>query len=188
MEEGQAPNLLRYFGWLNHNQPTVKKSKADYYSDKINKQAHRPKVLFKTITFILNFAIHTIDSFPEACENFLIYLIQKIDSVRANILSSTLDPAQSQPPISRHLQHFEPVSSSEPSQVVSRINPTHCPSGVIPSQLFRDIFSVICPFILAIVNSALATGGVPSTFKQASVQPLLKKTSLTLLQTHLKIA
>ena len=71
---------------LNHYQPTVKKSKADYYSDIINKQAHRPKVLFKTITLILNFAVHTIDSFPEACENFLIYLITKIDSVRANIL------------------------------------------------------------------------------------------------------
>ena len=112
------------------------------------------------------------------CENFLIYFIQKIDSIRANILSSSLDPADPQPPTSSHLQHFAPVSSSEISQVVSWMKPTHCPSDVIPSQLFRDIFAIICPFILAIVNSSLATGVVPSTFKNATLQPLLKKSSL----------
>ena len=112
------------------------------------------------------------------CENFLIYFIQKIDSIRANILSSSLDPADPQPPTSSHLQHFAPVSSSEISQVVSWMKPTHCPSDVIPSQLFRDIFAIICPFILAIVNSSLATGVVPSTFKYATVQPLLRKSSL----------
>jgi hypothetical protein len=112
------------------------------------------------------------------CENFLIYFIQKIDSIRANILSSSLDPADPQPPTSSHLQHFAPVSSSEISQVVSWMKPTHCPSDVIPSQLFRDIFAIICPFILAIVNSSIATGVVPSTFKNATLQPLLKKSSL----------
>ena len=93
-------------------------------------------MLFKTINLILNPAAHTIEIATEACEMFLIYF-QKIDSIRANILSSSLDPVDPQPPTSSHLQHFAPLSSSELSQVVSRMKPTHCPSDVIPSQLFR---------------------------------------------------
>ena len=51
---------------LNRYQLAVKTSKTDYYAEIINKQAHIPKVLFKTINLILKPASHTIESSTEA--------------------------------------------------------------------------------------------------------------------------
>ena len=160
-------------------QNTVKAAKADFYAKLINKNAHRPKVLFNTINSIIN-PPSTISSLPattETCEMFLNFFIDKIDIIKSHISPSTSDPALCQSVINR-LQQFQPVSSSQLSDVVSHMKPSSCHSDILPSHLFKEVFAAICPFVLSTINSSLANGVVPSGFKHAIVQPLLKKPSL----------
>ena len=58
------------------------------------------------------------------------------------------------------------------------MKPSGCPTDVVPSLLFKEIFETIGPNIQMILNSSLASGVVPATFKHAVVQPLIKKSKL----------
>ena len=50
--------------------------------------------------------------------------------------------------------------------------------SLVPTSLLKDVFNTACPNILSIVNSSLATGTIPTCFKHAVVQTLLKKPNL----------
>ena len=157
-------------------QLSVKEAKADYFAQLINTQAHRPRVLFKTIHSFLNPAVNPADT-SITCEEFLKFFIEKIDNIRLNISPVNPLPPQTLEPISP-FQRFSLVSSSQLSDVVSLLKPSFCPSDIMPSRLFKEVFSILCPIILAIINCSLSNGTVPSSFKHAIVQPLLKKPSL----------
>ncbi len=60
------------------------------------------------------------------------------------------------------------------------MNITYSPLDIILPRLLKEIFPTICPLILAIINSSLTNGVVPSSFKHAIGQPLLKKPDLDL--------
>lgn len=50
--------------------------------------------------------------------------------------------------------------------------------NIIPTSLFKDVFSFLGPFLFSVVNRSLSSGCVPDYFKHAIVQSLLKKPSL----------
>ncbi len=54
-----------------------------------------------------------------------------------------------------------------------------CPLDTIPTKLLKEAFSTVSPVILHIFNKSLASGSSPDSFKQAIVNPLLKKLSWT---------
>ena len=58
------------------------------------------------------------------------------------------------------------------------MKPSACPTDAIPPHLFKDVWDTVGPTIQSILNCSLATGIVPTYFKQAVVQPLLKKANL----------
>lgn len=51
-------------------------------------------------------------------------------------------------------------------------------SDCLAPSLLKNTFNTVGPFILRLINMSLATGCVPSCFKQAIAQPLLKKHNL----------
>uniref|UniRef100_A0A3Q3EI49 Alpha-1-antitrypsin homolog n=1 Tax=Labrus bergylta TaxID=56723 RepID=A0A3Q3EI49_9LABR len=53
-----------------------------------------------------------------------------------------------------------------------------CSLDFIPTTFLKEVFNTVGPSILSIINSSLAEGVVPSAFKHAVVQPLLKKPNL----------
>ena len=61
---------------------------------------------------------------------------------------------------------------------VEHLRPANCPSDSIPSRLLKEVFSIVQSFILLLIKRSLSSGCVPSSFKHASVQPLLKKKNL----------
>ena len=73
------------------------------------------------------------------------------------------------------LDQFEPISIFSLAEVVHHLRPTNCPSDSIPSRLIREVFDTVGPCILSLINTCLVSGHVPSAFKHAVVQPLLKK-------------
>lgn len=58
------------------------------------------------------------------------------------------------------------------------MKPATCPLDTVPTALLKQVFHTVGPSILSIINSSLATGTVPTCFKHAVVQPLLKKPNL----------
>ena len=56
--------------------------------------------------------------------------------------------------------------------------PSSSPWDIVPTTFLKIILPVLGPDLLAIINSSLTSGSVPDLFKIASVQPLLKKSSL----------
>ena len=161
-------------------QASVKAAKSDYYANLINTHSNRPQVLFKTINSILNPATSaattpTPDS--DTCEKFKNFFTDKITNIRALIPCTTSYYTEIHPPAST-FQSFLPVSSSVLSEAVSHLKPTSCPSDIIPSRLLKDVFATISPLILAIITSSLQSGVVPTSFKHATIQSLLKKPSL----------
>lgn len=114
-------------------QCTVKKAKEQYYSDLISSNAHRPKVLFNTINSILIPASTSSTFTPsnETCEQFSAFFNNKVEQIRAGIVPPLSDPSDSHATTS-HLQHFQPVSCSQLTEVVQFMKPTYCPLDILP--------------------------------------------------------
>ncbi len=117
------------------------------------------------------------DPSPMACENFLKFFTDKIDVIRSCIVPSSLDFSQSIS-ISTYLSEFTPVSHSYLVQIIHKTKPTFCSLDVIPPRLLLETLDAISPSLLSIINNSLISGIVPSYFKHATVQTLLKKTNL----------
>ncbi len=111
------------------------------------------------------------------CEDFLNFLVNKIMTIRSEIVNCNLDP--SVPTLcSATFTHFELVSLVTLTEIVGRMKSTNCPLDSIPSWLFKKVFDIIGPNILSIINGSLHSGLMPLSLKQAVVQPLLKKPNL----------
>lgn len=161
---------------LKQYQIAVKTAKSNYFSEVIAKKAHRPKVIFKTIDSVLNPTTAGYPTAtPEICKKFLEFFVDKIQDSRAQILPSIVSRSESLV-LSSSFRHFDPVSLNQLSDIVSSLKQTSSPMDVI--RFLKDIFNSIAPIILAIINSSLISGVVPTSFKHAVVQPLLKKPNL----------
>ena len=157
----------------------VKVAKSNYFAELIRNNVNRPRALFSTINSILNPPSNasTLPLTSDTCEKFLYFFIEKIDNIKSQI--SPVNSDLTLPKLSvNQFSNFLSVSSSQLSDVVSHMKVSTCQSDILPSHLFKDTFSVICPLVLNIVNSSLSNGVVPSEFKCAIVQPLLKKPNL----------
>uniref|UniRef100_A0A8C6P2A8 Reverse transcriptase domain-containing protein n=1 Tax=Nothobranchius furzeri TaxID=105023 RepID=A0A8C6P2A8_NOTFU len=58
------------------------------------------------------------------------------------------------------------------------MKPSGSPEDSLPSRLLRDVLPAVAPAVLDIVNSSFSSGVFPAAFKNAVVQPLLKKPGL----------
>lgn len=76
--------------------------------------------------------------------------------------------------------HFEPVSLSLLNEVVRNLRPSKCTLDIIPPRLLKDVFDTVGTCLLSIVNCSLQSGSVPSDFKHAVMEPILKKQNLDL--------
>lgn len=59
---------------------------------------------------------------------------------------------------------FEPVSLTALAEIVEHLKPTDSLQDIIPTRIFKQVFNVISPRMLAIINCCLSTGYVPAYF------------------------
>ena len=141
---------------------------------------HRPKILFSTLNSIINpQAPSQVEPSTDICTTFMKCFIDKINHIRQSFTPSS-------PVTSLHhlgvrpsalLDHFLPVSLEELRDIV-RVIKLSTSNDAVRSQIMKDAFDSIGPSIQVILNSCLTRGFVPASFKQAVVQPLLKKHNL----------
>ena len=75
--------------------------------------------------------------------------------------------------------NFIPATLTEIYKLISASESKQCPLDSIPTFLLKLCFNELGPIITNLVNLSLSEGNFPSSFKQALVQPLLKKPSLS---------
>ncbi len=163
---------------LHSYQKAVKAVKAKYLSAIIENNCHRPRVLFNTINSVIN-PSNSIgpEISMEACENCMSFFVSKIENIRSQIPPLAGYPAASSccPAV---FHRFELLQLSTLAKMVDQLKPSDSPLDVVPSRLIKQTFDVVGPSILSIINSCLASGIVPASFKHAVVQPLIKNTKL----------
>jgi len=163
--------------WRNY-QRTVKTEKAKYLSDVINKNGHKPYVLFRTINSVLHtpkYLMH--EESTVICEKFLHFFVNKITTIRASISPPASDPSIFTE-CAAVFSEFEPVSIVALNDIVNHLKPSICSTDIIPPRIFKEVWNSIGLYIQTIINSSLTSGYVPLCFKEAVVQPLIKKQNL----------
>ena len=156
-------------------QSTVKLAKSNYYSNIISENSNNPRVLFKIINSVISPpAITHIDPAPE---DFLSFFINKIETIRLQIPSSSAD--NSVPPyIPSSLNQFEPSTLPLIISTISLMKSSSSQLDLIPTPFLKEVSTSLAPTILSIINNAIAFGFFPTSFKHALVYPLLKKPGL----------
>lgn len=73
---------------------------------------------------------------------------------------------------------FSPVSLQEIKVLLKKMKPSSSPVDIIPTTLVLNAIDTLAPCLVNMINLSLSTGTVPSFFKQAVVNPILKKQNL----------
>ncbi len=144
----------------------------------INSNAGRPKVLFSTINKVLNPIATTFPEVsPAVCNDFLEFFITKIQNIRSNITNSGNVSFVDHCNLAT-LTSFEPVSLSDLIDIICHMKHASCLLDPVPSFFIVEVLDTFGPCIQSIINSSLISGSVPSCFKHAVIQPVLKKGTL----------
>ena len=159
-------------------------ARSTYYADKIHEQAGNPRALFHTVGSLLHSkhkpALPDHDNLELLLNSFSNHFKDKIAIIRCDIDSHPTQPTLclSEASTTSHLSTFQPVTTSEITDLVVKSACKSCMLDPIPTGLVKDNVSILAPVIADIVNLSITTGVFPSAFKKALVTPILKKTSL----------
>ena len=121
-------------------------------------------ILTYTISFLTK---HLFDHF-----NFLTHIHH-----RNKIVASLTDGCDhflfTQHTITSTLSTFTLIQSGELQGVVQQLSSATCSLDLMPTKLFKNVFSCLIEDVLEIVNASLHSGIFPSCLKHAIVTPLL---------------
>uniref|UniRef100_A0A1A8P7L4 Uncharacterized protein n=1 Tax=Nothobranchius rachovii TaxID=451742 RepID=A0A1A8P7L4_9TELE len=149
-------------------QRTVKEAKRKHLSDIILSNCHSPRVLFKTINSVLSAPYaDCIEPSLEACENLLLFFIEKVSSTRAQICPCAHDPSVVVS-CSAVFDRFEPVTLSCLQETVGHLKPAGSPNDAVPPRLLIEVLPTVGPLVLELVNHSLMSGVDPKDFKHAT--------------------
>ncbi len=151
-----------------------------YFSNLIENNHSKPKVLFSIIQSVTNHSVNTLHVASDAlCESILIYFSDKITNLRLSVcptLTLTVSPILSS--AFAFLDAFEPINLQKGKEVIDKLKPSFCSSDIIHPRFFTLIIDSIGPGLVSLINMCLQTGSVPANLKVATVTPLLKNPSL----------
>ena len=155
----------------------IKEERAKYFSNLIASNHRNPRVLFSTINSLLHRSpVPSEIVSSERCEAFQAFFLDKVSTIRAQIipLLCTLPHRV----VGQTLNSFVPVSQSDLLKIISSMKSSFSPADALPSRFLKEASPFLSTDILAIFNKSLSSGVIPSIFKSAIVQPLLKKSNL----------
>ncbi|XP_073413073.1 uncharacterized protein [Dendrobates tinctorius] len=156
---------------------TLATAKQTYFSSLISSLSHNPKQLFNTFNSLLRPPAPPPSPLISA-EDFASFFKQKIDNIRDSFGQQPPEPflLTSQP--STFKTNFSTITEDRLSTLLSRSHLTTCALDPIPSHFIPNLTTVFIPTLTHLFNLSLTTGVFPSSFKHASITPILKKPSL----------
>ena len=165
----------------------IRGAKERYYSELIAELSSDPRELFRTLETLLKGRTERLYppvTSPEVLPNrFADYFEQKISNIRTELDLRRTEvqnpsPDSSQRHSDAQLGHFTPVTTTQLANLISKTARKSCDLDPIPATVLRECLSNLLPIITKIVNMSLTEAVVPSSLKNASLHPLLKKASL----------
>ncbi|KAM4521909.1 uncharacterized protein PAE49_001834 [Odontesthes bonariensis] len=179
---GLTVHSQMYSDHLHHYKDALTTAKSSYYSNLINTGTGNNRVLFSTVSRLLQ-PPKTLppDISTDQCTAFLDFFNSKINTIHQQLASSCTSPKDppwmittGQPLISC-LSDFTPASEHTISEYINKAKTTTCQLDPLPTSLVKACLPSISPMITNIINSSLTTGIVPPILKLAAITPILKK-------------
>lgn len=175
-----------YSAQCNLTQKMSDEAKRVYYRDAVSTKDQ--KELYKAANKLLS--RQKVDTLPshrsaeELANQFADFFEDKIIKIRENLEisrasnSSQADEKQEPPKVTKLLSNFEPASEEEVLKLIRQSASKSCPLDPIPTWLLKECQQELLPVITHIVNLSLSTSIMPSDFKEALINPLIKKALL----------
>lgn len=178
---GLVVHAEAYSEHLTNYKNALSAARSSYYANVIHISNGNSKVLFSTVNKLLQ----PPDNFPlcistDLCNKFLSFFHTKVDAIHQQLLLTSTEHDVFSPTLelvqTGSLTQFLPVNDSTLSEVISKCRSTTCQLDPMPTSLVKSCLRALLPLLLAIINSSLTSGTVPSSLKVAAVTPIRKKT------------
>ena len=159
---------------------TIRKSKENFFTNKITNCSSNPKMLYRELNYLLGrdkkceLPEHTSEKV--LADNFKNNFIAKVDKISQSFPNIQPIPSVlTDLPIKSFLR-FQPVSRELVLELIRSMNKTHCPNDPIDIRKI-DLTVVgdeLSEFFSEIINKSFVTGIFPESEKFSYVRPLLK--------------
>ena len=119
-----------------------------------------------------------VTSAAPTSDDFATYFTKKVDDVRRSTQNAP-SPVFSAPDDScADFPSFRSLTIEDVQKLISESSNKQSCLDPLPTWLLKQCADILAPYITAMFNASLATGNVPSSFKNAVVTPLIKKQGL----------
>lgn len=184
-KSGLTVHHLAYRDHVKDYKTTLSQSITQYYSTLIGSQEHHPRKLFSTVNKLLS-PLPPVPASGDSdlCSRFLDFFQNKVDTIHRQLQTSATclltpqlqdtAPSATCPPFTS----FTPVEESLTIELVTKAKASSCSLDPMPTTLVKACLPTLAPIITNIINSSIQSGTVPTSFKTASVTPILKKPGL----------
>ena len=165
----------KFWAQCNSVRSFISKVKSSFLSNLVTESSANPRTLGKTLNTIPH--RNPSNSLPVSPDVSSLVNTSLV-CIRTTFLPShSPDPFLFPPAPPPKLINFIPATLTEIYKLISASESKQCSLNSIPTFLLKFCFNELGPIITNLVNLSLSDGIFPSSFKQALVQPLLKKTS-----------
>ena len=170
-------HLRRQINRCNH---LLNKNKKNYYQELIKENSGDGKKLWRVLSKVLvksRVSILPSCTGEKSLENrFGTFFIDKINKIRNTFSKCTSKcvPEERKPP---SFSSFQVVSEMEVHKFIKDSPSKTCSLDPWPTFLVKRCIDILLPSVTKLVNLSLQDGVFPEPFKNATVTPLIKKTS-----------
>ena len=160
---------------------------TELYTELISELASDPKELFGTLEVLLKGRTEKLyppcSSVEELANRFADYFEQKISTIKAELDCKRMEQQNPFPDTCLRqsavlLRQFTPVTVVQLAKLIGKSVRKSCDLDPIPATVLKECLTDLLPVISKMVNVSVTDAVVPSSLKNASLHPLLKKQTL----------
>uniref|UniRef100_A0A8C6KDR5 Reverse transcriptase domain-containing protein n=1 Tax=Nothobranchius furzeri TaxID=105023 RepID=A0A8C6KDR5_NOTFU len=164
---------------LTRYQKAVRTARNRYFANIITRHKNDQKKLYSVLTSALSLreSPNSSPSTGALCNEFQNFFLHKIQEIRTGFSYSGWVTCV-EPHCPPSFSCFAHVTLSSLVDLILAMKPSGSPEDSLPPRLLHNVLPEVAPAVLDIVNSSFSSGVFPAAFKNAVVQPLLKKPGL----------
>lgn len=148
----------------------------DFWVVKVESERSHPTKLWDSVDKLLGRGRTSACSSPSV-ETLNSFFVEKVSKVRATT-SSASAPTFSLVRDGVSLPLFSALCVDDVISSVHKLPDKSSATDPLPTYIFKQVIDLLAPFVTELFNRSLDSGHFPSTFKEASVTPVLKKQGL----------